>query len=52
MNRRSFLSLATLGTATLALPRAGLAARMDYTPGLVQKHLAAGDTVFLDFKAS
>ena len=49
MNRRHFL---TLSLATLALPRAAMAAALDYTPGLVQERLAAGETVFLDFKAS
>lgn len=29
-----------------------MAAPLQYTPGLVQKHLDAGDTVFLDFTAS
>jgi thiol-disulfide isomerase/thioredoxin len=46
MHRRTFLASAA---ATLALPMAARAAT-DYTPGLVKKHLAAGDTVFLDFK--
>ena len=48
MNRRDFV---LLSTAALALPGMGLAAE-EYEPGLVQKHLEAGDTVFLDFKAS
>lgn len=47
MKRRSFLALA----AAASLPSISFAAT-DYTPGLVKKHLAAGDTVFLDFKAS
>ena len=47
MNRRDFLT--TVAAAT-ALPTLGFAAT-EYVPGLVQKHLAAGDTVFLDFKA-
>lgn len=47
MDRRSFIALTAAG---LTLPRIASAAS-DYTPGLVQKHLAAGDTVFLDFKA-
>ncbi|MDO6727150.1 thioredoxin family protein [Cognatishimia sp. 1_MG-2023] len=47
MKRRSFLALA----AAASLPSISFAAA-DYTPGLVKKHLAAGDTVFLDFKAS
>jgi thioredoxin 1 len=47
MNRRDFLltSAAAL-TATPAL------AATDYAPGLVDQELAAGKTVFLDFKAS
>ena len=49
MDRRHFLAL-TVGAA--ALPFAAQAAPLDYTPGLVDKHLKAGDTVFLDFKAS
>lgn len=48
MNRRHFLALTA---ASAALPLAGFAAPFDYTDGLVKKHLAAGDTVFLDFKA-
>ena len=47
MHRRTFLISAA---ASLTLPMAARAAT-EYTPGLVQKHLAAGDTVFLDFKA-
>ncbi|MEE2946294.1 MAG: thioredoxin family protein [Pseudomonadota bacterium] len=47
MHRRTFI---TLAAAAAALPSLGFAAS-DYTPGLVQKHLAQGDTVFLDFKA-
>ena len=46
MHRRTFLASAA---AALVLPMAARAAA-DYTPGLVKKHLAAGDTVFLDFK--
>ncbi|CUH78234.1 thioredoxin family protein [Tropicibacter naphthalenivorans] len=49
MNRRTFLTL-TAGAA--ALPLTAHAAPLDYTPGLVEERLAAGDTVFLDFKAS
>ncbi len=48
MKRRDFIISAA---AALTLPAVARAAA-DYTPGLVQKHLAAGDTVFLDFKAS
>ncbi|SMP04218.1 thioredoxin family protein [Shimia sagamensis] len=46
MHRRTFLASAS---ATLVLPMAARAS-INYTPGLVKKHLAAGDTVFLDFK--
>lgn len=49
MNRRDFILLTTAAAA--ALPGMAIAAA-DYEPGLVQKHLDAGDTVFLDFKAS
>jgi thiol:disulfide interchange protein len=49
MDRRAFLSL-TL--AACALPRFALAAPLTYSPGLVKERLAAGDTVFVDFKAS
>jgi thioredoxin 1 len=52
MDRRTFLTLTGLGAVTLATPQRAWAAKMDYTPGLVNKHLAKGDTVFLDFKAS
>lgn len=48
MDRRTFLITAS---AALALPIASLAAPLEYTPGLVQEHLAKGDVVFLDFKA-
>ncbi len=48
MNRRDFIALSA---ASVVLPATAFAAS-NYTPGLVQKHLAAGDTVFLDFKAS
>ncbi|AEI92040.1 thioredoxin family protein [Roseobacter litoralis] len=49
MDRRHFLFL-TAGA--VALPFAANAAPLAYKPGLVEKHLKAGDTVFLDFKAS
>lgn len=48
MDRRTFLALTAAATT---LPSLGFAAAA-YTPGLVQKHLDQGDTVFLDFKAS
>lgn len=49
MNRRDFLLAAT--AAGLAPVMAG-AAPLDYTDGLAKKHLAKGEVVFLDFKAS
>lgn len=48
MDRRTFIATAAAATA---LPFAASAATA-YKPGLVTKHLNAGDTVFLDFKAS
>lgn len=51
MKRRDFILTGTALAAATALPSTVLAAT-EYTPGLVQKHLDAGDTVFLDFKAS
>ncbi|MEM8578151.1 MAG: thioredoxin family protein [Pseudomonadota bacterium] len=54
MNRRIFLSTAVAGAASLILPvRAARAAAgfVDYTPGLIQRELAAGKTVFVDYAA-
>lgn len=51
MLRRTFLTLAAAGAA-LPLARAASAAPLDYQPGLVTQRLKAGETVFLDFKAS
>ncbi|MGB0439603.1 MAG: thioredoxin family protein [Primorskyibacter sp.] len=51
MQRRSFLT----GTATIlaaALPGVSWAEVLFYMPGLLDKHLAQGDTVVLDFTAS
>jgi thioredoxin 1 len=49
MNRRTLI---LSGAATLVLPALpALAAPIDYTPGLTKERLAAGETVFLDFKA-
>ncbi|WP_373636891.1 thioredoxin family protein [Yoonia sp. BS5-3] len=50
MKRREFIT----STAALAvLPTISLASEtLEYTPGLVKERLAAGDIVFLDFKAS
>ena len=50
MKRREFMGLAA---ATALLPIAARASETrDYTPGLVRERLAAGETVFIDFKAS
>ena len=50
MKRREFMGLAA---ATALLPIAARASEtLDYTPGLVRERLAAGETVFIDFKAS
>ncbi len=49
MDRRTFIAA---GAALAIVPRAALAAPKEYKNGLVTNHLKAGDTVFLDFKAS
>ncbi|KCV82369.1 hypothetical protein ATO10_08262 [Actibacterium atlanticum] len=50
MNRRDFLLMTS--AAAVTLPTVSWAAPLTYTDGLVQEHLAKGETVFLDFKAS
>lgn len=51
MKRRNFLS--AVAVACLAFtPLAATAAALDYAPGLVKQRLAAGETVFVTFKAS
>lgn len=53
MRRRDFMLLTSAVTLLPALlPLAAQAAPIDYTPGMVDERLAAGDTVFVDFKAS
>jgi len=52
MNRRDFLIATSAAAVSLAMPMAANAAAMDYTPELLASELAAGKTVFLDFKAS
>jgi len=49
MKRREFLVLSAAASLT---PFAAQAAEtLEYTPGLVKQRLAAGETVFVDFKA-
>lgn len=50
MHRRDFLMLTA--AVSLAMPGRARAMTVDYTPGLVEQRLAAGETLFLDFKAS
>lgn len=50
MNRRDFIALT--GAALAATPLAAFAKPLDYKPGLAKERLDAGETVFLDFKAS
>ena len=52
MNRRDFLIATSAAAVTLAMPLAAHAAARDYSPELLAAELAAGKTVFLDFKAS
>jgi thioredoxin 1 len=49
MNRRDFI---VLTAATALIPAFAQAAPLDYSPELLAERLAAGETVFLDFKAS
>lgn len=50
MLRRDFLALTA--AVSVAMPVRARADALDYTPGLVDQRLAAGETLFLDFKAS
>ena len=50
MKRREFVALGV--AAALVAPITASAGGLEYTPGMVQKELAAGKTVFLDFTAS
>lgn len=49
MHRRDFLALTA--AVTLALPLAARAEVLAYSPDLLEARLAAGEVVFLDFKA-
>lgn len=49
MKRRDFMAVTA---AAVLVPMAATAGEtLDYTPGLVRERLAAGETVFVDFKA-
>lgn len=48
MNRRDFFALT--GAAAVTMPMPAWAKALDYTDGLVKRHLAKGETVFLDFR--
>lgn len=50
INRRHLLLASAAALTVPALT--AFASTISYEEGLVEKHLAAGDTVFLDFKAS
>lgn len=53
MKRRDFMMAGMVSGAALALvPGALAAAPLQYKPGLARERLKAGETVFLDFKAS
>ena len=52
MYRRSFLTLTAATAAGLTMPSLLRAAPIDYHPGLIEERLDAGETLFLDFKAS
>ncbi|QFT30178.1 Thioredoxin [Labrenzia sp. THAF82] len=54
MNRRHFLlSTAAAGLAATVLPGTAFASEtLDYAPGLIEKELSAGKTVFVDYAAS
>ncbi|TNF17499.1 MAG: thioredoxin [Rhodobacteraceae bacterium] len=49
MQRRAFL---ILGAAAATLPLGAGAAPLQYQPGMLQRRLDAGETLFLDFTAS
>ncbi len=52
MDRRSFLVMTAAASVVIPLAGHAISAPVEYTPGLVTKKLKAGETVFLDFKAS
>jgi thiol-disulfide isomerase/thioredoxin len=53
MNRRDLLKItAAVSLAPLLPVRAAQAQALAYAPGMVEQRLAAGETLFVDFKAS
>jgi thioredoxin 1 len=53
MNRRDLLKItAAVSLAPLLVVRSAQAQALAYAPGLVEQRLAAGETLFVDFKAS
>ena len=53
VKRRDFLALTSVAMAAgITLPSFAIAAPLDFKPGVVDARLQAGETVFLDFKAS
>jgi len=51
MKRRTFLSAAAIACVALS-PLTAAASAITYSPGLIKERLAAGETVFVTFKAS
>lgn len=53
MNRRDFIALGACAATLSTFPAiAGVDGSIEYAPGLVEMHLAKGETVFLDFSAT
>lgn len=52
MKRREFLAVSAAAASATLVPTLAFAAPLDYVPGMLDDNLAAGKTVFLDFKAS
>lgn len=52
MDRRTFLTITAASASLSLLPLAAQAGMIQYTPGLDQKLLGEGKTLFLDFYAS
>lgn len=52
MQRREFIILGAAAAAVPLAVRTAGAAPLEYTPGMLQRRLDAGETLFLDFTAS